>query len=83
MGKILHGMSRCRLRNNIKIDVKEIFAGCGWDCAGSGWSSMVVSCEHGKEASGSIKGVGYIDKLRDYQLLRRDSSPCHHPFVVN
>jgi hypothetical protein len=33
------------------------------------------SCEHGNKPSGSIKGRGFLDKLRNYQLLE---SPLLH-----
>jgi hypothetical protein len=36
---------------------------------------MVGSCEHGNEASGSIKGGGCLDLASDYQLLKDDSAP--------
>jgi hypothetical protein len=34
----------------------------------------VVSCEHGNEPSGSVKGWEFLDKLTDYQLLWKDSA---------
>jgi hypothetical protein len=30
---------------------------------------VTVFCEHGNEPSGSIKKVGFFDKLSDYQFL--------------
>jgi hypothetical protein len=34
----------------------------------------VGSCEHGNEPSGSIRGVVFLDKLRDYWILTRESA---------
>jgi hypothetical protein len=31
----------------------------------------VVSCEHGNEASGSIRGGEFLEKLSDYKFLNR------------
>jgi hypothetical protein len=36
---------------------------------------MAGSCEHGNESSVSIQGGGHLDKLSDYQILKRDSVP--------
>jgi hypothetical protein len=30
-------------------------------------------CEYGNESSGFIKGGEFLDQLRDYELLRKDS----------
>jgi hypothetical protein len=49
----------------------NIFAGkpevgsCGLDSSGSGYGTVVGSCEHGNEPSGSIK-VGNLVYLSDY-----------------
>jgi len=32
-------------------------------------------CEHGNEASGSIKGGEFLDCLNDYKRLKKDSAP--------
>jgi hypothetical protein len=37
---------------------------------------MVVDfCENGKEPLGSIKDQEFIDKLSDYQCIKKDSAP--------
>jgi len=46
----------------------------GLNSAGSGWSPVAGSCEHGNEPSGSVKGDGVLDQLNDYQLLKEDSA---------
>jgi hypothetical protein len=35
---------------------------------------VVGRCEHGNEPLGSIKGGEFLDKLSDYQLLKKDSA---------
>jgi len=35
---------------------------------------VVLSCEHGNETSGFMKGVEFLDKLRDYYFLKKDST---------
>jgi hypothetical protein len=35
---------------------------------------MAGSCEHGYEASGSIKDGQFPDKLNDYKFLKKDST---------
>jgi hypothetical protein len=37
---------------------------------------MAGSCEHGNEASGSVKSEEFLDQVNDYQLLKRDSASC-------
>jgi len=34
---------------------------CGLDSSGSGWGTLVGSCEHGNESLGSIKGREFPD----------------------
>jgi hypothetical protein len=36
---------------------------------------VVSSCGQGNGASDSIKGEEFVDHLRDYRLLRKDSVP--------
>jgi hypothetical protein len=36
---------------------------------------VVGHCEYGNELSVSIKFGEFIDKLNDYQLLKKDSAP--------
>jgi hypothetical protein len=40
-----------------------------------GASELAVSCEHGNETSGSIKGGEFLDQLSDYWFLKKDSTP--------
>jgi hypothetical protein len=35
---------------------------------------LAGSCEHGNELLSSIKGEIVLDKLNDYQLLKKDST---------
>jgi hypothetical protein len=39
------------------------------------WDPVAISCEDGNESLGSIKGREFIDKLNDYQLLKKNSAP--------
>jgi hypothetical protein len=58
----------------IKRDIKEIVWE-GW--TGSMWvgmGSVVGSCEHSNEPLGFIKGREFLDMLRDYQLVKKDSA---------
>jgi hypothetical protein len=36
---------------------------------------VVPPCEHGNEPSDPIKGGEFLDKLSDYQVLKKDSAP--------
>jgi hypothetical protein len=45
------------------------------DSTGSRLGSMVVSCKHGKEPSGYIKGREFLYQLSNYQILNEDSAP--------
>jgi hypothetical protein len=40
----------------------------------SGSDPATGYCEHVSEASGSIKGMEFIDEMSDYQLLDKDSA---------
>jgi hypothetical protein len=37
----------------------------------------VGSCGYINEHLYSVKGRGFLDKLDDYELLKKDSSPCN------
>jgi hypothetical protein len=39
--------------------------GCGLDSSGSGQGLLMVSCEHGNEPSGYMKGGEFLDQLSD------------------
>jgi hypothetical protein len=47
---------------------------CELDASGSGQGPAAGCCEHGNEPMGSIKGSGFLDELRDYKLLKKDSA---------
>jgi hypothetical protein len=53
--------------NYIRTDVKErVWEGVDWIKCGSGEGQVEGPCEHGTEASGSIKDERFIDQLSDY-----------------
>ena len=41
---------------------------------------MTEYCEHGIEASGSIKCGKFTDQLQNYQLVRKDAVTCSHTY---
>jgi hypothetical protein len=46
--------------------------------SGFAWRRIVLltgSCLHGNEHSDVITGGDFLDKLRDYQLLKKESAP--------
>jgi hypothetical protein len=63
------GRHRCRLKDNIKTDLKEIW--CGLDSAGSGYSPVAGFCEYGNETSGSMKVREFIDCLSNISFSRK------------
>jgi hypothetical protein len=65
VGKSPFGRLRCKWKDNIKIDLKEMGLE-GVDSSGSGFGPVAESCEHGHEPSGSIKCAGFLDQLSDY-----------------
>jgi hypothetical protein len=48
---------------------------CGLDLCGLGNRTVEGSCDYGNAPSGSIKCGKFLDKLTNYQLLKKDSSP--------
>jgi hypothetical protein len=40
------------------------------------------SCEHGNEPSGSIKGLGFLYYMSDYQLLKKDYAPLSYLLLI-
>jgi hypothetical protein len=46
--------------------------GLGWSDAGRG--QVAGCCEHGNEASFSIKCGEFLDELRNYELVQTDSA---------
>jgi hypothetical protein len=59
--------------DNIKMYLKEIgYKGVHWIHL----EGLVAGfCEHSNESLSTIKGREFLDKLRDYQLLTKDSAP--------
>jgi hypothetical protein len=62
-GKRLLGKRRRSLDDNIKMDLREI----GW--GGTVW------IEHGGEPSGPVKCWSILEWLRNWRLLKKDSTP--------
>jgi hypothetical protein len=56
---------RCRLENNIKMDLREVGWGYGRDRSGSGYGQMADSCECDKETFGFLKlrGISFLDEV--------------------
>jgi hypothetical protein len=61
-GKRPLGRPRCRLEDNIKMDLQEV--GIGLDQAGSEHGQAAGTCECDKENSGSIKCGEFLDWLK-------------------
>jgi hypothetical protein len=38
----------------------------------------IVSCEHGSEPSGSIKGGGFLSEMNDCQIPKKNFAPFSH-----
>jgi hypothetical protein len=58
----LYNFSRTTGRTDIKMALSEVAVGrCGLDSSGTGQGPVAVSCEHGNETSGSIKGGEFLD----------------------
>jgi len=56
------GRPRLRREDNIKMELKiDNVGGCGLDISGSGREPASVSCEHGNEHLGFIKGGEFLD----------------------
>jgi hypothetical protein len=45
------------------------------DSANSGFVQMVNSCENGNEFLRCVKGGEFLDLLKSYELLKKDSNP--------
>jgi hypothetical protein len=43
---------------------------------------VAVSCEHGNEASVSVKEREFVDQRKDYQLLKKDSASCSREWNI-
>jgi hypothetical protein len=37
---------------------------------------VVVSCEHGNQPLGLIKGGEFLEQLSNYHVIKKDSVPC-------
>jgi hypothetical protein len=48
---------------------------CGLDSSSSRQGQVAGWCESCNEISGSIKGGEFTDQLRDYQLVKYNSTP--------
>jgi hypothetical protein len=63
-------LRRTMPKHNIKMDMKQ---------TGSVGCIRIVqvsdSYEHGNQPWDSIKGMEYVELLRDYRLLKKDSGP--------
>jgi hypothetical protein len=49
--------------------------GCGVVSSGSGYMPVTGSCESGNELSSPVEFVIFLEELRNYQLLKKDSTP--------
>jgi hypothetical protein len=47
---------------------------CGTDSTVCGSGPVPGCCEHGNESSGYVKSGKFLDKLSDYQFLKKDSA---------
>jgi hypothetical protein len=54
---------------------RKIGCKCKVNFSGPEDGPVADSCEHGNEHSGSIKCGEFLDYLRNYHLLKKDSSP--------
>lgn len=52
--------------NNIKMDLKNIFEGCGLDSSGLGYVPVAISCDHSNEPSDSIQDEKFLECLSYY-----------------
>jgi hypothetical protein len=67
-------MPKCE--DNIKIDLKGIRCEyMAWGYIGRGWNPEASRGGQGSKPSDSSKDWEFLDQLRDYQLLKMDSSP--------
>jgi hypothetical protein len=62
---------KSRWENNIKTDLRDIGWGCGLDSYGSG--PVAGSCEHGNEPLHSIEFLEILQRLSNWQLLKKES----------
>jgi hypothetical protein len=56
----------------LTLMLKKWGQGHGVHSSGSGQGPVTSSCEHGKEASGSIKCGEFTDQLGDYLLVKKN-----------
>jgi len=47
------------------------------DLSGSGQGQVSGSCEHSNENSDCMICAQYLDQLRNYKFLKKDSTPQH------
>jgi hypothetical protein len=61
-GKRPLGRPKCRCKDNIRMDLRDIgWRRCGLNASGSRQGPVAGPCEHGNEPSGSIKGGEFFD----------------------
>jgi hypothetical protein len=60
---------------NIRMDRRETVGKCGLDASDSGQGPVAGSCKRGNEPSGAMKGGGFLGKLSDCQVVKKDSAP--------
>jgi hypothetical protein len=49
--------------------------GCRKDSSGSEYATMAVTFKHGNERSSFIKCGNHLDKMRCFEILKKDSAP--------
>jgi hypothetical protein len=67
------GKSRCRWKDSIKMNLREVGWGHRLDESGSEWGQVACCCECVNEPSVCIKCGEFLDKLRNCQLLNKTS----------
>jgi hypothetical protein len=65
-------ISRRRWEDNIKVDLRKIRCK---DSSGSEQGPAAGSCEHGKVLFSSVKWWEFLEWLRNYWFLKKDSAP--------
>jgi hypothetical protein len=68
-GERLLGDHRLNWEDNIKMDNREIGFGSGLVLSDSGLGPIAGSCEHGIEASSSVKFFEFLKWLSNFWLL--------------
>jgi hypothetical protein len=66
---------RCRWENNINMDLREMVWGNGLDLSGSVYGLVAGSSEHSTESTGSIKYWEFLQRLSEYWIMAKHSTP--------